>query len=111
LRIANCELRIAGPESRLRSIRNPKSEIRNVVVEVSDTGPGIAPEHLDRIMEPFFTTKPEGRGTGLGMAICKRIVQEHHGTLAVESEVGQGTTVRIVLPAANGRNGRLLEEE
>jgi signal transduction histidine kinase len=82
-----------------------------ILIEVADTGPGIAPEHLDKIMEPFFTTKPEGKGTGLGMAICKRVVQEHHGTLAVESEVGQGTTVRIALPAANGGNGRFLENE
>ncbi len=49
--------------------------------------------------EPFFTTKEEGKGTGLGLAICKRIVQEHGGTLTVDSAVGQGTTVRIELPA------------
>ena len=70
-----------------------------VVIEVSDTGIGIPPEHLARVTEPFFTTKEEGKGTGLGLAICKRIVQEHGGSLAVESTVGHGTTVRIELPA------------
>jgi signal transduction histidine kinase len=53
-------------------------------------------------MEPFFTTKEEGKGTGLGLAICRRVVQEHHGTIEIASEVGKGTTVRIVLPVKSG---------
>ena len=68
-----------------------------VVVEVTDTGVGIPPEHLARVTEPFFSTKEEGKGTGLGLAICKRIVEEHGGRLTVESTVGVGTTVRIEL--------------
>jgi signal transduction histidine kinase len=71
-----------------------------VLIEVSDTGEGIPPEILPKIIEPFFTTKPEGKGTGLGLPICRRIIQEHHGALNVESEVGKGTTVSIRLPAA-----------
>jgi two-component system, LuxR family, sensor kinase FixL len=70
-----------------------------VTVEVADTGVGIAPEHLPRVMEPFFTTKDEGKGTGLGLAVCRRIVQEHRGTIEISSEPGQGTRVRITLPA------------
>lgn len=75
-----------------------------VVVEVADTGFGIPPEHLPRVTDPFFTTKEEGKGTGLGLAICKRIVQQHQGRLEVESEVGRGTTVRVVLPVRTDTN-------
>jgi PAS domain S-box-containing protein len=82
----------------------------HVVIEVADTGVGIAPEDLPKVMEPFFTTKPEGMGTGLGLAICRRIVQEHQGTMEILSEVGRGTTVRIVLPVANRANGTHLSE-
>jgi signal transduction histidine kinase len=70
-----------------------------VVVEFSDTGEGIQPEHLSQLWEPFFTTKPEGKGTGLGLPICRRAVEEHRGTIEIESLPGKGTTVRIVLPA------------
>ncbi|CAH2030393.1 two-component system sensor histidine kinase NtrB [Trichlorobacter ammonificans] len=62
----------------------------------SDTGPGIPPEALERIFEPFFTTKQDG--TGLGLAVTRKIIEAHGGTLAVESEAGQGTTVVVRLP-------------
>jgi PAS domain S-box-containing protein len=75
-----------------------------VLIEFSDTGVGIPAENLGRIMEPFFTTKEEGKGTGLGLAICRRIVQDHCGTIQIVSELGKGTTVRIVLPIKNGAN-------
>jgi PAS domain S-box-containing protein len=67
-------------------------------VMISDTGSGIAPEHLKRIYDPFFTTKGPKQGTGLGLAVSYGIVQEHSGTMNVESEVGRGTTFRIDLP-------------
>jgi PAS domain S-box-containing protein len=79
-----------------------------VVLEFTDTGAGIAAQHLDRVMEPFFSTKEEGKGTGLGLAICRRIIQEHKGTIQIISEVGKGTTVRIVLPIRNGVNASEL---
>jgi signal transduction histidine kinase len=60
---------------------------------------GIHPRDLKKLWEPFFTTKPEGKGTGLGLPICRRIVEEHKGTIDIESERGKGTTVRIVMPA------------
>jgi len=69
-----------------------------VVVEVADTGTGIPPDILPRVTEAFFTTKEEGKGTGLGLAVCKRIVDQHGGELAIESQLGTGTTVRVTLP-------------
>jgi len=75
----------------------------NVVVEVIDGGCGIKREHLDKLFEPFFTTKPVGKGTGLGLAVSFGIVQQHGGTLEVETEEGQGSTFRITLPPASGR--------
>ncbi|HYO59468.1 PAS domain S-box protein [Archangium sp.] len=71
-----------------------------VVVEVQDTGAGIPPEVLGRIFDPFFTTKPVGVGTGLGLSICHGIITSLGGDISVESEPGRGTTVRVVLPAA-----------
>jgi len=69
-----------------------------VLVEISDTGTGIAPDHLDRIFDPFFTTKKVGAGTGLGLSTSFNIVRRHGGTMRVESVLGRGTTFRIQLP-------------
>jgi two-component system NtrC family sensor kinase len=73
-----------------------------VQVEVIDTGTGIAPEHLDRIFEPFFTTKPDVSGTGLGLSVSLGIVQSHGGTIEVKSELGNGSTFTVKLPARPG---------
>ena len=69
-----------------------------VCIAFADSGSGIAPEHLKKIFDPFFTTKPVGKGTGLGLSLSYGIVQRHHGRIEVDSEVGRGTTFRIVLP-------------
>jgi signal transduction histidine kinase len=74
------------------------SQNGRVVVEVQDTGHGIAPEDLPKVFEPFFTTKEIGKGTGLGLAVCYGIVTEHGGRLAVRSNVGVGTTFTMYLP-------------
>jgi len=73
-----------------------------IVITFSDTGRGIPPEILARIFEPFFTTKDPGQGTGLGLSIAYDIVQEHHGEIAAESEVGKGTTFTIRIPIEGG---------
>jgi signal transduction histidine kinase len=79
-------------------IRTGTDEAGWAVVEVRDTGSGISPQNLERIFEPFFTTKPVGVGTGLGLAVCRRIVNELGGTIGVESVVGEGTAFRVAFP-------------
>jgi signal transduction histidine kinase len=69
-----------------------------VAVEVRDTGPGIPPEVLPRIFDAFFTTKPVGIGTGLGLSICHKIVSGLGGEIQVKSEIGKGTSFRVLLP-------------
>jgi two-component system NtrC family sensor kinase len=69
-----------------------------VCVEIADTGNGIKPEIMERIFEPFFTTKPVGQGTGLGLAVSFGIIQQHGGSIEVESEPGKGTKFIITLP-------------
>jgi signal transduction histidine kinase len=68
------------------------------LIEVEDTGVGIEPEHLDRVWEPFYTTKPSGFGTGLGMSQVHGIIQRHAGVVDVRSEPSAGTTVLLYLP-------------
>lgn len=75
-----------------------------VVLAISDSGRGIAEADLEKIFDPFFTTKEEG--TGLGLAICRQIVEQHGGTIDIESEVGKGTRVVVLLP-----DDRAKEEE
>lgn len=65
-------------------------------ISIQDSGPGISPENISRLFEPFFTTKPHG--TGLGLSITRRIVEEHGGSIAVESPTGKGTCFHVVLP-------------
>ncbi len=74
---------------------------QEVIVKVSDTGPGIAPEHLPQVFEPYFSTKETG--TGLGLAIVEKAVEDHSGAVSVESEVGRGTTFIVRLPVAHAR--------
>jgi len=75
-------------------------EGHGICLTVGDTGEGIAPEILPRVTDPFFTTKPAGRGTGLGLAMVYGTVKAHGGTLEIHSEVGLGTVIRLWFPAA-----------
>jgi len=72
-----------------------------LLVVVGDTGPGIAPQDLNRIFEPGFTTKPEGHGTGLGLAVSRNLVRENGGDLTVASRPGAGATFTVELPLAD----------
>jgi two-component system NtrC family sensor kinase len=69
-----------------------------VALEVTDTGTGIQTEHLSKVFDPFFTTKPPGKGTGLGLSVCLGIVQDHRGTITVNSRDGRGSTFLVILP-------------
>jgi PAS domain S-box-containing protein len=89
------EGRDAENEIRIATALEPPGRVR---IDVSDTGPGIAPELRSRIFDPFFTTKPIGEGTGLGLAICHGIVSSFRGEIRVESEVGKGACFRVLLP-------------
>ncbi|HYE65173.1 MAG TPA: ATP-binding protein [Pyrinomonadaceae bacterium] len=95
--------RDAIPEGGRITLRTTLTEDEGIMIEVADTGIGIAPENIAKIYDPFYTTKGIGRGTGLGLAVSYGIVQEHSGRITVESIPGRGTTFRITLPTANAR--------
>lgn len=82
----------------LHSYPSPNGN-KEVCVEVRDTGMGIPREHMDKIFDPFYTTKRSGNGAGLGLSVSFNIVKEHEGTIEVESTLGQGTLFRVRLPS------------
>jgi signal transduction histidine kinase len=97
--LVNAAQAIDGPGAitiRTRCEERPAG--RMAVVEIEDTGHGIAPDHIAKIFDPGFTTKGVGVGTGLGLAISYRIITAHRGTIEVDSAVGRGSTFRILLP-------------
>ena len=102
--IANAAQSIAKgrPEYNQITISTGTEESGRVFVEIADTGVGIAPEVLPRIFDPFFTTKPVGLGTGIGLAISRRLLAALDGTLVVQSQLGKGSVFRVSLPAYRG---------
>jgi len=89
----------AMEEEGILTIRTGKwDDPPSVFVEITDTGRGIAPEHIGHIFDPFYTTKEVGKGTGLGLAVAHGIVTRHGGQIRVHSEVGRGTTFTVILP-------------
>ncbi|HZX27734.1 MAG TPA: ATP-binding protein [Telluria sp.] len=87
-----------GPQRGKITLRTGTLDADHVWIDVEDNGSGIPKEHLGRIFDPFFTTKPIGKGTGLGLSLAYGIIQKHSGRIEVDSEVGRGTTFRLVLP-------------
>ncbi len=96
---------LEATENRGRITIKTRKDGDRIRIRFSDDGPGIPPEDLGRVFEPGFTTKSRGVGTGLGLAICYRIIEDHGGTLDVESEPGEGATVSITLPIASSQDG------
>jgi signal transduction histidine kinase len=74
-----------------------------VRVNVRDTGRGISPEHLPRIFDPFFTTKGDWAGTGMGLAVVHKTIEDHRGAIQVQSQVGVGTNVGMTFPVNAAR--------
>ncbi len=85
-------------EGNLRITTSTSTDRSKIVVAVSDDGLGIDPDVLPRLFDPFVTTKEEGKGVGLGLAVSRSIVERHEGHISVASEVGRGTTFTITLP-------------
>jgi len=84
-------------------------DTNHVRIECSDTGCGIEDEHLGRIFEPFFTTKEKGKGSGLGLSLCHGILEQHGGTITVDSERERGTTFIVSLPLAGENADQTLQ--
>ena len=89
-----------GPQNRLLNVENFDNTAPLLMLLVRDTGPGISPELLPKIFQPYFTTKGARQGTGLGLNIVQRLIKEAKGALHLHTQVGQGTTFTIYLPAA-----------
>ena len=90
-----------GPHDRMLNIEGLDNTTPLVVFRVSDTGPGIPPEVLPKIFQPYFTTKGPRQGTGLGLNIVQRLIKEGHGALHVHTQLNEGTTFTVYLPGAN----------
>jgi signal transduction histidine kinase len=89
----------AGADYAPQVIAGTRAEAGKVIIRVADNGPGIPASIADKIFQPFFTTKPTGQGTGLGLSLSYDIVKAHGGTLRMETTEGTGTTFIIELPA------------
>lgn len=90
-------------EGEITITTHPEND-NTVNLSVEDTGCGIPPENMDKLFNPFFTTKPVGKGPGIGLAACYSIVREHHGVIEVASEVGLGTHFTVKLPLDSGQS-------
>jgi len=95
----------AMPEGGWLSLRTSAEGDGQLKIEVEDTGCGISPENMRKLFTPFFTTKSEVKGVGLGLAVAYGIIQRHHGRIEVQSQEGEGTTFTIYLPLSHEEEG------
>jgi signal transduction histidine kinase len=98
----------AGGERRL-TLRSAVTNDAHVEVTVSDTGPGLAPDTLDHVFEPFFSTKRDG--IGLGLSIARTIIERQGGTISAENRPGGGATFRFILPSLVSSSARQAEAD
>jgi signal transduction histidine kinase len=98
--LVNASQALEHPDQAIRVKTSKTGADGFIVVEVTDTGPGVPPEDLKKLKEPFFTTKRDDGGTGLGLSISEKIVYDHKGMLEFTSEPGKGLTAKILLPPA-----------
>jgi len=91
------------------TVRSGMQDAHTVWVDVEDTGEGIVPGHMGQLFDPFFTTKPVGKGTGLGLSISYGIIQGHGGDIQVESQPGEGSRFRVLLPVGGPDSEHSLE--
>lgn len=97
--ISNAVEAMEAPGGGVLTIKTRHSAKKNnILVSFKDSGIGIPPENLSKLFEPFYTTKKKGKGVGLGLSVAYGIVEEHGGSISVDSEVGKGTTLKVMLP-------------
>nr|MBP6821259.1 hypothetical protein [Acidobacteriota bacterium] len=89
-----------GGRLRIECLEASRDGVTFAAIQVSDTGKGIQPEHLENVFDPFFTTKEVGHGTGLGLTVSSRIVEEHGGWIEAENNEDAGATFTVFLPVA-----------
>jgi signal transduction histidine kinase len=97
--------------SKIKKVARPESRMKNdcIEIKVSDNGPGIDKNDLDSVFLPFYTTKNEGEGTGLGLSVAKDIIEKHNGEIYIESEIGKGTDVYVYLPVLNINDNKIKD--
>jgi signal transduction histidine kinase len=114
--LINAAQAVAGDAEKEQFIRvvTRRGDDGAVVVEIVDSGPGIPEEHLERLFDPFFTTKPAHEGAGLGLAVCRQVLEEIGGGISVQTALGKGSTFRVTLPTRpppRQNDGRLIPSQ
>lgn len=99
--LVNASQALENPEQSIHVQTSKTTDSHFIVIEVSDSGPGVSPENLKKMKDPFFTTRRDDGGTGLGLSISEKIVSDHKGILEFTSEFGNGLTAKILLPLSN----------
>ncbi len=107
--VKNALLALPGGQGRLWL--STRRRAAHLEIEVADSGCGIAPEQVERVFDPFFTTRDPGQGTGLGLSLSRQIVESHAGTLTLRSVVGEGTRVIVALPLDGAAAARQSGQE